>query len=105
MAVELTAAFQAAIVSLITALLGMITFQITNYLKVKLGAERWRQLQEITHVAIHAAEQLGASGKIKNKFEYAKTQIKNELSKRGLDWDEEAVKAAIEASIKENFKK
>lgn len=91
------------IVAVIGLLSALITAFLVPYLRTKISAERWKQIQEITYVAVSAAEQLGITGKIKDKYTYASSQIKAELDKMGLKYDESVIKSAIEAAVRQNF--
>lgn len=91
------------IVAIIGLLSALVTAFLVPYLKTKINAERWKQIQEITFVAVSAAEQLGITGKIADKYSYASAQVKTELDKLGLKYDESVIKDAIEAAVRQNF--
>ena len=93
------------VVAVIGLLSASIAAYLVPYLKVKINSEKWNQWQEITFVAVSAAEQLGTGKKINDKFVYAKTYVQDELDKRGIKYDEYAVKTAIEAAVKQLFPK
>ena len=95
---------------IIEALVGLIGAAIAIYiiplLKSKAGAQRWTQLEQIAHVAVGAAEQLGvtsvAEDKLadaKDKLAYATQQIEIALKRYGIVFDEATVRAAIEAEV------
>lgn len=91
------------ITQIIVALIGLCTATITVFggwfIKEKIGEKRWDKFLSIVDVAVDAAEQLGYTGKIQNKFEYAMSTVKNELLKKGLKYDDDIIRAAIEASV------
>lgn len=91
------------IVALIGVLGTIVTYFLIPYLKTKIDSERWEQLQKITFVAVSAAEQLGLSKVIEDKYQYAKVQIEQELQKLNIKINEAQIKAAIEAAVRQNF--
>lgn len=94
---------QVDLTQIIMAVLGIIATVITAYvvplLKNKLGDAKWTQFINIVSVAVDAAEQLGISGTINNKFDYAMEQVKIAMAKHGLTYDDQTIRAAIEAFV------
>lgn len=95
--------FQVNLTEIIVALIGVLASIVTVYvvplLKAKLGKERWEQLVKIAETVVDAAEQLGIAEKIVDKAEYAFEQVKLALVKQKLVYDDETIKAAIEAAV------
>ena len=87
----------------ILAVLGIIATVITAYviplLKNKAGDARWTQFINIVSIAVDAAEQLGLTGAVSNKLEYATEQVKLAMLKHGLTYDDRTIRVAIEAIV------
>jgi len=90
----------AIIVTLIGALAAAVSAFVIPYLKAKAGQARWEQFIKIVEVAVNAAEQLGLTDVVKDKFAYAEDQIGIALEKHGLTYDADTIRAAIEAAVK-----
>ena len=94
---------QIDLTQIIMAVLGIIATVITVYvvplLKNKLGDTKWTQFINIVSVAVNAAEQLGISGTINDKLDYAMEQVKIAMTKHGLTYDDQTIRAAIEAFV------
>lgn len=91
------------VIALIGVLSSVIALYVIPYIKAGVNAEKWNQLQKIVFVAVSAAEQLGITEIIKNKFDYAQEQIKKELAKIKIGFDDDSIKVAIEAAVRQNF--
>ena len=70
--------------------------------------ERTRyEVAELIDTAIHAAEQMGLTGELerlgKNKLDYAIDLVDKELNRRGIDLDMDAIRAMIQAAVKQSF--
>ncbi len=50
-------------------------------------------------MAVEAAEQLGCTNMIKNKYEYAFNQTKSDLDACGIVFEDETIKSAIESAV------
>lgn len=94
---------------LVLALIGICSALVTcfaiPYLKTVITTARLEQFHKIVFVAISAAEQLGVTNIIKDKFNYAEDLIEKELKKVSLKFDKNQIKAAIEAAVRQNFPK
>jgi len=86
-------------VGVISLIFLLISAYLIPFLKNKINTERWNMLQEIAYIAVHAAEQLGFTGIITDKYKYAYDFVKIEAEKRNIVWDESVIKAAIEAAV------
>ncbi len=102
-------------VALIGLAAAILTAGVIPWIKTKIGAQRYAQLQQIAAVAVKAAEQLirsvtipidsqGAEIGIKDKdtvnkarLAYALTTAQTALAKQGITFDENTIRAAIEA--------
>jgi len=93
------------IVCIITLLFACFSTLLLPYLKLMLDDKKLQQLFYIARIAVDAAEQLGISKQIQDKFEYAKTQIEAILKEKGLKFDAFAIRLAIEAAVKNLDKK
>lgn len=91
------------IVALIGVIGAVITCFLIPYLKTKTSTEQWNQIQKIAYVAVSAAEQLGITKVIEDKYEYAKSQVEAELQKLNIKLNEAEIKLAIEAAVRQNF--
>ena len=89
------------IVALIGLLASVLTILVTPWIRSKVGNARWEQLQMIARVAVQAAEQLGVTGKVDNKFEFAMNRVQKELSEYRLSFDQETIRDAIESAVLE----
>lgn len=95
--------FQIDLTQIIVAVIGLVATIVSVYviplLKSKVGNDKWDQLMKVASVAVDAAEQLGITGKVNDKFEYAATQVKLVCEKQGLKYDDETIRVAIEAAV------
>ena len=92
-------------VALIGLVSAVLTAVLIPYIRIKIGNEKWNQLQAIVEVAVKAAEQLGYTQVIEDKFTYVFDLVAEELNKKNITFDSDVVRAAIEAAVKENFGK
>lgn len=87
------------IIALIGLIAAILTLKISPLVKGVVTKQRFEQLQTIAHYTVLAAQQLCATGIVKNKLEWATSQINNELSKYGILYDDQAIRSAIEAAV------
>ena len=96
---------QIDITQLVIWLLGVLATLVTSYLlpwlKAKAGNEKWNQLIKAAKIAAEAAEKLGATGKIENKLKWATELTNKTLAARKIVYDEQTVRAAIEARVRQ----
>lgn len=90
------------IISAFIAILGvLLTSLFVPWLKRKLSAERYNQLQTWIHTFVLAAEQLYGAGNGRAKLEY----VGNMLRAKGIEVDiddvEDEIRAMIEAAVRE----
>lgn len=91
---------QIDITQIAIALIGLIGAAITTFLipwlRSKTTAAQQDQLMAWVHIAVTAAEMLyTGSGRGEEKLEY----VKNWLAERGITYDEQTIRAAIEAAV------
>lgn len=95
--------FQIDLTQIIVAVVGLVATIVSAYvipvLKSKVGTEKWDQLMKVAQVAVDAAEQLGITGKVEDKFAYAAAQVKLVCEKQGLKYDDETIRVAIESAV------
>lgn len=88
---------------IVVALIGVLTTVLTTvlipYIRSKVSASQWERLQLIATVAVQAAEQLGATQVIVDKYEYAFERIQTELSSYHLSFNTNTINDAIEAAV------
>lgn len=100
---------------LLSALLPILVVFVIKWVKAKTDAAlaeleenspsiHWL-LTEAADMAVKAAEQLGLSGVIEDKREYAFQIVQAYLDAKDIDIDVELIYAAIEAAVIENFPK
>lgn len=93
------------ITQIVVALIGLLAAVITTvaipWIRTKLGAQRWEQLQSIALVAVQAAEQLYKAGQGEAKLKYALERTREAMRKMGVSYDEGTIRAAIEAAVLE----
>jgi hypothetical protein len=87
------------VLALIGILASIITAVVIPWLRAKLGDAQWGQLIKIAGVAVHAAEMLYGADAGQEKLSYALDQVNQSLRKQGLSFDENSVRAAVEAAV------
>lgn len=91
MKIDLTEILQA----LITLLAGLITYKLIPWIKSKVSAQQFANLNAAAKVAVFAAEQMFASGDNETKLNYAIQQ----LSQAGFSVDSNTIRAVIENAV------
>lgn len=89
------------ILGLILIIGGLITGFGIPFIRSKLNAEQLSALKAAARIAVYAAEQIFGAKMGKDKLAYAINLVKSLLAKKNLSFDEDAVRAAIEAQVKE----
>ena len=87
------------IVAVIGLLAAVVTAVAIPWIKTKIGAQRWAQLEAIACMAVQAAQQMGATDVVTDKLAYATAQTKASLAKAGITYDDGIIRAAIEAAV------
>ena len=80
---------------------GLITGFGIPFIRSKLNAEQLSALKAAARIAVYAAEQIFGAKMGPDKLQYALNLVKSLLAKKNLSFDDEAVRAAIEAQVKE----
>ncbi len=95
------------ITQIIVAVIGLIAAVISAvlipWIRSKLGDERWQYLCSVAQIAVQAAEQYANAGFIEreHRINYAMQRVKDQLAVRRITFDEEIIRAAIEAAVYE----
>ena len=84
--------------TVITLILALITTFLIPWLKNKLDAEKFEQLQEWTRVAVQAAEMIYDGV---GRGEEKKTFVINYLNNKGFKIDTDTIDALIESAVLE----
>jgi len=87
------------------ALLGWLTIETRKWLKAKEASEHLQLLEKWAGIAVYAAEQMAAQGKINgeaiNKFKVASGSVNRVLAQHNIKYDAETIREAIESYIPE----
>ena len=85
---------------------GAVSIFVVPYLKAHMTAEQIATLTGIAQTVVYAAEKIFGAKMGEDKLKYAMNLAKTLLAKKGLTFDEDVVRAAIEAQVEElGFKK
>ena len=94
---DLTPIIQVAIVLIGT----IITSFLIPWIKSKVTQEQWWIIQDITKVAVRAAEILyKGSGRGEEKLEYVTAYVKEFCAKNGFSIDDKSIRQTIESEVK-----
>ena len=80
---------------------GIIGVFVIPYLKAHMTADQISILVGIAQTVVYAAEKIFGAKMGKDKLEYAMNLAKSLLQKKGLTFDEDVIRAAIEAQVKQ----
>lgn len=80
---------------------GAVSLFVVPYLKAHMTAEQISILTGIAQTVVYAAEKIFGAKMGKDKLEYALKVAKDLLAKKGLSFDEDVVRAAIEAQVQQ----
>ena len=89
------------ILGLIFILGGIISLFVIPYIKTHMTAEQITILTGIAQTVVYAAEKIFGAKMGADKLAYALKVAKDLLAKKGLSFDEDVVRAAIEAQVQE----
>jgi len=89
------------LLGLILIIGGLVTGFGIPFIRSKLNVEQIEALKTAARIAVYAAEQIFGAKMGKDKLAYAINLVKSLLAKKNLTFDEDAVRAAIEAQVKE----
>jgi hypothetical protein len=96
---DLTTALVIALVPVAIGALGWVARTVVTYIKARTTAEHYALLRQLASAAVRASEQAlkGRDGQI--KLAAARSVVTNALLARGIVLSEEAIIAAVEASV------
>lgn len=80
---------------------GAISIFVVPYLKAHMTAEQISILVGIAQTVVYAAEKIFGPKMGEDKLDYALRLAKKLLGKKGLTFDEDEIRAAIEAQVKQ----
>lgn len=89
------------LLGLIILIGGAISIFVIPYLKAHMTSDQINILVGIAQTVVYAAEKIFGAKMGKDKLEYAMTLAKNLLSAKGLTFDEDVIRAAIEAQVQQ----
>lgn len=80
---------------------GAVSLFVVPYLKTHMTAEQISILAGIAQTVVYAAEKIFGAKMGEDKLRYALNLAKDLLVKKGLTFDEDVIRAAIEAQVQE----
>ncbi|MBO7079911.1 MAG: phage holin [Bacilli bacterium] len=89
------------LLGLIFILGGVITLIVWPYIKAHVSNEQLTMLAGIAQTVVFAAEKIFGAKMGEDKLAYALNLAKKLLEKKGLSFDEETIRAAIEAQVEQ----
>lgn len=89
------------LLGLILILGGVFTLIVWPYIKSHVSAEQLSMLAGIAQTVVFAAEKIFGAKMGADKLAYALNLAKKLLEKKGLSFDEEVIRAAIEAQVQQ----
>lgn len=89
------------LLGLILILGGVFTLVVWPYIKSHVSAEQLSMLAGIAQTVVFAAEKIFGAKMGDDKLAYALNLAKKLLEQKGLKFDEETIRAAIEAQVKQ----
>ena len=89
------------LLGLILILGGIFTLIVWPYIKSHVSAEQLSMLAGIAQTVVFAAEKIFGAKMGADKLAYALNLAKKLLEKKGLSFDEEVIRAAIEAQVQQ----
>lgn len=89
------------LLGIILILGGLVTLIVWPYIKTHVSAEQLSILAGIAQTVVFAAEKIFGAKMGADKLAYALNLAKKLLEKKGLTFDEEVIRAAIEAQVQQ----
>ena len=89
------------LLGIIILLGGLVSVFVLPYLKAHLTAEQIGILTGIAQTVVYAAEKIFGAKMGEDKLAYAMNLAKKLLEKKGLTFDEDVLRAAIEAQVQQ----
>lgn len=87
------------ILGVILVIFGIATKIIWPNIQAKLTAEQLSSLATVARIVVYAAEQIFGAKMGEDKLAYALSLAKKLLAKKNLTFDEDEIRAAIEAQV------
>lgn len=91
------------LVALASLLITAVGGAVTGFVRSRTTAQQWSVIQSIVTAAVRAAESAGITGDIVSKKSAALAAAQAMLASRGIKIDANALDAAIEAAVLEQF--
>ena len=89
------------LLGIILILGGLVTLIVWPYIKTHISAEQLSILAGIAQTVVFAAEKIFGAKMGADKLAYALNLAKKLLEKKGLTFDDEVIRAAIEAQVQQ----
>jgi hypothetical protein len=89
------------LLGLILILGGVFTLVVWPYIRAHVSSEQLSMLAGIAQTVVFAAEKIFGAKMGPDKLAYALNLAKKLLEKKGLSFDEEVIRAAIEAQVQQ----
>lgn len=89
------------LLGIILILGGLATLIVWPYIKTHVSAEQLSMLAGIAQTVVFAAEKIFGAKMGEDKLAYALNLAKKLLEKKGLTFDEDTIRAAIEAQVEQ----
>ena len=89
------------LLGIILILGGVFTMVVWPYIKAHVSSEQLSMLAGIAQTVVFAAEKIFGAKMGPDKLAYALDVAKKLLAKKGLSFDEEVIRAAIEAQVEQ----
>ena len=89
------------LLGLIFVLGGLFALIVWPYVKAHVSAEQLSTLYGIAQTVVFAAEKIFGAKMGEDKLKYALNLAKSLLEKKGITFDEEVIRAAIEAQVQQ----
>lgn len=80
---------------------GLVSLFVIPYIRTHMTSEQIAILTGIAQTVVYAAEKIFGAKMGKDKLEYALKLAKSLLAKKGLEFDEDVIRAAIEAQVEQ----
>ena len=89
------------LLGIIIIISGVVSMFVIPYLQTHLTSEQITILTGIAQTVVYAAEKIFGAKMGKDKLEYAMNLAKTLLGKKGLTFDDDVIRAAIEAQVQQ----
>lgn len=80
---------------------GIVSIFVIPYLRTHMTAEQIGILTGVAQTVVYAAEKIFGAKMGKDKLAYALDLAQKELNKKGVSFDEDVIRAAIEAQVQQ----